>query len=33
LVFGTMPPGRLWLGAAFIIISVIFITHNEKEKR
>jgi drug/metabolite transporter (DMT)-like permease len=32
LVFGTMPPGRLWLGAAFIIISVIFITHNEKEK-
>jgi drug/metabolite transporter (DMT)-like permease len=33
IVFGTMPPGRLWLGAAFIIISVIFITHNEKIKR
>ena len=30
LVFGTVPPGRLWLGAAFIIISVVFITHREK---
>lgn len=30
LVFGTVPPGRLWLGAAFIIASVVFITHKEK---
>lgn len=30
LVFGTVPPGRLWLGAALIITSVLFVTHREK---
>ncbi|MGU3846834.1 EamA family transporter, partial [Vibrio diabolicus] len=27
LVFGWVPPGRLWLGAAIIIASIAFITH------
>ncbi len=32
LVFGTVPPGKLWLGAAVIISSTIFITHFENKK-
>ena len=32
IVFGTVPPGKLWVGAAFIICSVIFITHHESRK-
>jgi drug/metabolite transporter (DMT)-like permease len=32
LVFHTMPPGSLWLGALFIISSVFFITHYESKK-
>ncbi|PSV27544.1 MULTISPECIES: DMT family transporter [unclassified Photobacterium] len=32
LVFGWVPPGRLWLGAAIIIASVAFITQWEKRK-
>lgn len=30
LVFGWVPPGQLWLGAALIIGAVIFITHRER---
>lgn len=33
LVFGWVPPGRLWLGAAIIIASIAFITHWEAKKR
>ncbi len=29
LVFGWVPPGRLWLGAAIIVLSVAFITQWE----
>lgn len=32
LVFSWVPPGRLWLGAAIIILSVAFITHWETKK-
>ncbi|EOU2463461.1 DMT family transporter [Vibrio navarrensis] len=32
LVFGWVPPGRLWVGAAIIIASVAFITHWESKK-
>ncbi|MFL7012087.1 DMT family transporter [Enterovibrio norvegicus] len=32
LVFGWVPPGRLWLGAAIIIGAVFFITHWETRK-
>ncbi|OAN17947.1 hypothetical protein A3K86_03245 [Photobacterium jeanii] len=32
LVFGWVPPGRLWLGAAIIIASVAFITQWENRK-
>ncbi|HAS6042594.1 TPA: EamA family transporter [Vibrio vulnificus] len=32
LVFGWVPPGRLWLGAFIIIASVAFITHWETKK-
>lgn len=32
LIFGWVPPGRLWLGAAIIIGSVAFITHWENNK-
>lgn len=32
LVFGTVPPGKLWLGATIIIASTIFITHYENKK-
>ncbi|MCR9608234.1 DMT family transporter [Vibrio alginolyticus] len=32
LVFGWVPPGRLWLGAAIIIASIAFITHWEAKK-
>ncbi len=32
LVFGWVPPGRLWLGAAIIIASVVFITRWETKK-
>ena len=31
MVFGWVPPGRLWLGAAIIILSVIFITQWERK--
>ncbi|WP_430519733.1 DMT family transporter [Aliivibrio sp.] len=33
MVFGWVPPGRLWLGAAVIIFSVIFITQWERKAR
>lgn len=33
LVFGWVPPGRLWLGAFIIIGAVAFITHWESGKR
>ncbi|MDE1460834.1 DMT family transporter [Spartinivicinus poritis] len=33
LVFGWMPPGRLWLGAAMIILAVAFITHWENREQ
>ena len=33
LVLGTVPPGRLWLGASIIIGSVVYITHYEQYKR
>lgn len=33
IVFGWVPPGRLWLGAAIIIASVAFITHWESRKK
>ncbi|MDF2155360.1 DMT family transporter [Vibrio sp. CAU 1672] len=33
MVFGWVPPGRLWLGAFIIIGSVAFITHWETKKR
>lgn len=33
MVFGWVPPGRLWLGAAIIIASVAFITHWESSGR
>ena len=33
LVFGWAPPGRLWLGAGIIILSVAFITHWENRKK
>ncbi len=33
IVFGWVPPGRLWLGAAIIIISVAFITQWERRKK
>ena len=29
LVFGWVPPGRLWLGALIIILAIAFITHYE----
>ncbi len=32
MVFGWVPPGRLWLGAAIIIASVAFITQWENKK-
>ncbi|NOH82258.1 DMT family transporter [Vibrio sp. 03-59-1] len=32
MVFGWVPPGRLWLGAFIIIASVAFITHWETKK-
>ncbi|RBM26209.1 EamA family transporter [Vibrio tarriae] len=32
LVFGWVPPGRLWLGAAIIVLSVAFITQWETKK-
>lgn len=32
LVFGWVPPGRLWLGAAIIVVSVAFITQWENKK-
>ncbi|MGO4149589.1 DMT family transporter [Vibrio cholerae] len=32
LVFGWVPPGRLWLGAAIIVLSVVFITQWETKK-
>ncbi|WP_094752106.1 DMT family transporter [Psychromonas sp. CD1] len=32
LVFGWVPPGRLWLGAAIIIASVAFITQWERKR-
>lgn len=32
MVFGWVPPGRLWLGAAIIIASVVFITQWERKK-
>ena len=32
IVFGWVPPGRLWLGAAIIIASVAFITQWERRK-
>ncbi|MGJ7095584.1 DMT family transporter [Vibrio hannami] len=32
LVFGWVPPGRLWLGAAIIVASVAFITQWERKK-
>ncbi|WP_428197980.1 DMT family transporter [Aliivibrio kagoshimensis] len=31
MVFGWVPPGRLWLGAAIIIASVVFITQWERK--
>ncbi|MDV7106187.1 DMT family transporter [Vibrio sp. TH_r3] len=33
IVFGWVPPGRLWLGAAIIIAAVAFITHWESSGR
>lgn len=33
MVFGWLPPGRLWLGAAIIIASVAFITHWETRRK
>lgn len=33
MVFGWVPPGRLWLGAAIIILSVVFITQWERKAR
>lgn len=33
MVFGWVPPGRLWLGAAIIIAAVAFITHWESSGR
>ncbi len=33
MVFGWVPPGRLWLGAAIIIASVAFITQWERKKK
>lgn len=32
LVFGWVPPGKLWLGAAIIIAAIAFITHYEGRK-
>jgi drug/metabolite transporter (DMT)-like permease len=32
IVFGTVPPGKLWLGAILIISAAIFITHYERKK-
>lgn len=32
IVFGTVPPGMLWVGSALIIASVIFITHYERRQ-
>ncbi len=32
LVFGWVPPGRLWIGAAIIIGAVFFISHRETRK-
>ncbi|MDN3681832.1 DMT family transporter [Vibrio tapetis subsp. quintayensis] len=32
LIFGWVPPGRLWVGAAIIILSVAFITQWERKK-
>ncbi|EPH6195145.1 DMT family transporter [Vibrio parahaemolyticus] len=32
MVFGWVPPGRLWLGAAIIVASIAFITHWEAKK-
>lgn len=31
LVFGYMPPGKLWLGAAMLVGATIFILHREKK--
>jgi len=33
MIFGWVPPGRLWLGAAIIIAAVAFITHWESSGR
>ncbi|MDW2288266.1 DMT family transporter, partial [Vibrio sp. 1562] len=32
MVFGWVPPGRLWLGAAIIVAPIAFITHWEAKK-
>ncbi|WP_051686496.1 DMT family transporter [Vibrio pacinii] len=32
MMFGWAPPGRLWIGATIIIVSVVFITHWEAKK-
>ncbi len=32
LVMGTVPPGKLWLGAALIIGATLFITHRENKQ-
>jgi len=32
MIFGTVPPGRLWLGAACIILSAAFIVRHEVRK-
>lgn len=33
LVFGWVPPGRLWLGAFIIILAIAFITHYEGKNK
>ncbi|TBR38164.1 DMT family transporter [Marinomonas agarivorans] len=33
LVFGWVPPGKLWLGAAIIVTAIAFITHYEGRKK
>ena len=33
IVFGWIPPGRLWLGAIIIIAAIAFITHYESRKK
>lgn len=32
IVFGSVPPGMLWVGSALIIASVIFVTHYERRQ-